>query len=105
MNLTNYEKETIITFNEAEKTAGVYTHNAALLRKLAELAEERPEECRLEKLSRWNEGKVQAADYIIPKAWVKIRPSRILSEEERARLAESAARMNAARDKNAQNGV
>ena len=29
--LTRYERETIINFNEAEATAGVYTHNVAYL--------------------------------------------------------------------------
>ena len=28
--LSNYEKETIINFNEGEDTASVYTHNQAL---------------------------------------------------------------------------
>ena len=79
MELTNYERETIINFNEAEATAVVYTHNKALLRKLEQLAKERPDECRLEKLSRWHEGKAQAADYIVPKSWIKIKPPRIAS--------------------------
>lgn len=76
---TNYERETIINFNEAEDTASVYTHNKALRRKLEQLAQERPEECRLFKVSRGD----QAVEYYIPKAWIKIRPTRQLSEEER----------------------
>ena len=28
MNMARYEQETIINFNEEEKTAGIYTHNA-----------------------------------------------------------------------------
>ncbi len=78
--LTNYERETIISYNEAEKTANVYTHNKSLRRKLEKLAAERPEECWLEKVSRFGE----AVDYTVPKAWVKITPTRILSEEQRA---------------------
>ena len=31
MKLTNVEKETVINFNEAERTASVYTHNEALI--------------------------------------------------------------------------
>ena len=27
MNMARYEQETIISFNEEEKTAGIYTHN------------------------------------------------------------------------------
>ena len=43
-NLTNYERETVILFNEAEGTAIVNTANSALSRRLAELAESRPGE-------------------------------------------------------------
>ena len=39
MNMARYEQETIINFNEEEKTAGIYTHNKALRQKLAALAE------------------------------------------------------------------
>ena len=35
MNMARYEQETIINFNEEEKTAGIYTHNKALRQKLA----------------------------------------------------------------------
>lgn len=84
--LSRYEQETIINFNEAEATAGLYTHNRTLIRKLEQLAQERPGECRLERVSR--EG--DAVDYIIPKARVKIRPTIQLSEEERARRREHA---------------
>ena len=34
MNLTKYEQETIINYNNEEKTASVYTHDKALIRKL-----------------------------------------------------------------------
>ena len=86
MRLSRYEQETIITFNEEEKTAGVYTHNKALIRKLEHLAHDRPDECCLEKVS--HDG--QAVDYIIPKSWVKITPTRILSEEQHTAMAERA---------------
>lgn len=83
MKLSRYEQETIITYNEEEKTAGVYTHNKALLRRLDKLSQERPDECRLEKL------RPDAADYIIPKAWVRVRPPRQMSEEQKTRLMEA----------------
>ena len=83
--LTNYERETIISYNEAEKTANIHTHNKTLRRKLEQLAAERPEECRLKKVSRFYE----AVDYTVPKAWVKITPTRILSEEQRTAKAET----------------
>ena len=34
MNMARYEQETIISFNEEEKTAGIYTHNKVLRQKL-----------------------------------------------------------------------
>lgn len=64
MQLTRYEMETIINFNEEEKTAGVYTHNKATRRKLDELSRERPEDCRRDTANQ------HAASYTIPKSWV-----------------------------------
>ena len=46
MKLTNIEKETVINFNEAERTASVYTHNEALKRQLLELCRTHPEQVR-----------------------------------------------------------
>ena len=91
MKLSRYEQETVITYNEEEKTAGVYTHNKALLRRLDKLAQERPDECRLEKAR--PDGR--SADYIIPKAWVRIRPPRRMSPEQKARCAERLANARA----------
>lgn len=90
--LTKHEQETIINFNEAEATASVYTYNQALQRKLKRLARERPQECVLD----------EARDYsgalvcTIPKRWVRITPTRILSEAqktvlEKARMAANSA--------------
>ena len=42
MTLTKVEQETIVLFNEAEATASVYTHNAALQRILLELCQSHP---------------------------------------------------------------
>lgn len=78
MNMARYEQETIISFNEEEKTAGIYTHNKMLRQKLAALARDRPEDCRLVKASH---------DYTIPKSWIKIVPPRIASEAQKAALA------------------
>lgn len=86
--LSNYERETIINYNEGEDTASVYTHNKALRRKLERLAQERPDDCRLFKVSHGD----QAVEYYIPKSWVKITPTRILSEEQKAARAAIARR-------------
>lgn len=90
--LSNYERETIINFNEAEATASVYTHNRALIRKLETLAQERPEDCHLEKTS--HDG--QAVDYTIPKSWVRINPPRNaapLTEEQKQQRREQLAKL------------
>ena len=88
MNLSLYEQETIINYNEAEKTAEIYTHNKALRRKLERLAQERPEDCRLEKGS--HDG--QAVDYTIPKAWISVKPPRVASEAQKAASRAAAAK-------------
>jgi len=43
MKLTLVEQETILLFNEREKTASFYTHNEKLKRQLTELAEQYPQ--------------------------------------------------------------
>lgn len=83
---TNYERETIINFNEAEDTASVFTCNKALQHRLEQLAQERPEECRLTDTHPIR----GAVEYCIPKAWVKINPTRILSEDEKERRSAAA---------------
>lgn len=55
MKQSRLEKETIITFNEQEKTAVIYTHNAALCRKLDKLADERPQEAKRHNMPRAQE--------------------------------------------------
>ena len=92
MKLTRAEQETIISYNEEEQTASVYTYNAALRRKLDCLAQERPEECRLERSA--HDG--QAVEYIVPKRWIKVNPPRRVSFTEEQRRA-SAERLAAAR--------
>lgn len=86
MRLSRYEQETIINFNEEEKTASIYTHNKALRHKLEKLAQERPEDCKLTG-SFFEE---QAVEYTVPKKWVRINPGMNLTEEQRAALSERA---------------
>ena len=68
MKLSRYEQETILNFNDKEKTASVYTHNRALQRGLQKLVEERPEECKLDGVCR--DG--QAVSFPVPKRWIKV---------------------------------
>jgi hypothetical protein len=65
VNLSSYEKETIILYNQEEKTANVYTHDPKLIAKLRRLAHKYPEqifEARKEPRG--------AADYTVPKSCV-----------------------------------
>ena len=82
MNMARYEQETIINFNEEEKNAGIYTHNKMLRQKLAALARDRPEDCRLVKASRSG----RAVDYTITTSWIKIVQPRIASEAKKEAL-------------------
>ena len=90
----SYEQETIISFNEEEKTAGIYTHNKVLRQKLAALARDRPEDCRLVKASRSG----RAVDYTIPKSWIKIVPNRVLSDAEKMQRRNAIKKANFALD-------
>ena len=88
MNMTRYEMETIINYNQAEKTASIYTCDRSLMRKLDKLCSE-SEEITVEKEDEFSK------TYILPKKWVKVRKTRQLSEEEREKLA---SRMRAIRE-------
>lgn len=79
--LTKFERETIIVYNEGDDRATVFTYNRALKNKLAKLAEENPD-C----VKDWESA--DAVDYIIPKSWVKITKPRVLSDEQKQAAAE-----------------
>ena len=82
-NLSNLEKETVILFNQADKTACITTYDSRLKRRLTALADSHPDECRKELESR--DG---SADYVFPKSWVRIQAPRIVAPEEAERLRE-----------------
>lgn len=63
MNIPGSERETVITYNEQEKAAVVYTCNPALKRKLDGLTIARPDECKL--LRRLPDG--IGVEYDVPK--------------------------------------
>lgn len=91
--MTREEQETIINFNEAEKTASVYTHNAALIRKLDRLCIERPNE-----VKRCDGGHDISPEYIVPKKYVKLNAPPLYTDEQRAKMAENAKRLHAAKE-------
>lgn len=90
--LTNVEKVTIICFNESEPQAEVHTYNRRMIRDLAKLTEDRPVDMKFV-----SENGNCGYTYAVPKKWVKIRASRILSEEARAAATEKLRRANAKR--------
>ena len=91
--LTNYEKETIINYNNEESTAQVFTYHRALQNKLNKLIGVNPDILVLRRGDEWTE-------YIVPKTWIKVSPPRQVNytDEQRAAMAE---RLAAARSKNA----
>lgn len=90
MNLTKYEQETIINYNNEEKTASIFTYDKSLIRKL----DKRLAEASDIKLIRRGE---YFAEYSLPKKWIKVSFPRQYSDEQRAEMAE---RMRAARTMN-----
>ena len=76
-----YEKETIVNYNQEEDTASCYTANPALMRRLDKLAEQDANISILKEGDDWKE-------YLFPKKWVKIRPPRSMSEEQRLAAAD-----------------
>lgn len=82
--MTKQELETIIRYDETPDAAVVYTCSRALMRRLEKIAHDRPDEC---KLIRKGTG-AECAEYTVPKKWISIRPTRIISDAERARLRE-----------------
>ena len=89
MHLTNFEKETIILFNEAEDTAEVETFNARLLGQLRKV--ENCEDVVCEKSEKGY------GVYVVPKTMIKIRAPKQLSEKEKERARNQAKEMTAKR--------
>ena len=86
--MTNYEKETIILFNEEEQTARIETFNGRLLRRLRKISESEGVSCEED------DGKYGV--YEIPKTMIKIHAPRVISvsEEQRQLAKEKMAAIN-----------
>lgn len=80
-----YEQETIISYNNEEKTATVYTCDKSLIRKLDEMARK---DSTIIETTRDEYSKT----YKLPKRYIKVKIPRQLSEEQRQKLAERAKR-------------
>ncbi len=87
-NLTNEERETIILFNEAEKTASISTFNSALIRKLKTICEARPDESS-------GKGPDQNGEYLftVPKKWIKVNAGPTYTDEQKTAYKEKATRL------------
>ena len=81
MNLTRYEQETIINFNEEERHASVYTHNKSLIKKLRLLSAQNPANVKMVRDADYR------AEYLIPKTWIRINAPRKMTDEQRAAAA------------------
>ena len=90
--LSNYERETIINYNNEESTAQVFTYHRALQNTLNKLIGVNPDISVLRSGDEWTE-------YIVPRTWIKISPPRQVNytDEQRAAMAE---RLAAARNNN-----
>lgn len=91
--LSNYERETIINYNQEGKTANVFTHHPALIRKLDKLCEDFPDNFKCD--SREDHFGVPCGDYSVPKQYVTIRAPRIMSDEQKAAIRERFAKASA----------
>lgn len=77
-----YEKETVINFNNAEQNASCYTLNTRKRQMLLNLAGEYPDDVKI--ISKRDD----MVEVTFPKKWVKIRPPRKLTEEQRVNAVE-----------------
>lgn len=90
-NLTSYEQETIINFNEEEKTASVYTYNKAIIKMLDKLCLAFPDMFKLTKIETY--GKHISKSYVIPKKYVKIKKPKLLSDAQKILAMDKAKKM------------
>ena len=81
MRLSNVEKETIINYNQAERTANIYTHNPVLVAQLQELCRMYPDQVYQTASNAWG-----GLTFELPKKWLHVKPPRVLSPAQRAVL-------------------
>lgn len=81
--ITKYEQETIINYNQDELTANIYTCDKVLIRKLDKMIE-------VSKVIILKTQDEDSKTYICPKKWIKVRMPRVLSDEEREKMASRA---------------
>lgn len=89
MPLSMVERETIILFNEGEKTAEVFTNNDKLRKKLEQAASRHPEIYHLKSTDQYG-----GVTYIFPKKRLDIRFREPISEERHKRLSNHMKHLN-----------
>ena len=92
MSLTAYEAETIINFNEEEKTAHVYTHNKTLIKRLNKCCEKFPHLFQRESIE------LNAVNYTIPKRYISVREPKEYTPEQREQMKERGKRLQQAQE-------
>lgn len=85
MNLSRYEKETIILYNEGEQLATVDTCNPTLIKRMDKYCAQNHACTRIKKDE-------YGAKYTCPKGWVKVQMPRQLTDEQRQKLSSRAKR-------------
>lgn len=85
--LSAYEKETIINYNNSEKTASVYTCNESMKKQLRDILKNYPEDAKLKRKDKWS----MTVEF--PKNWIKIKPPRIFTKEEQKKMNKRMAEM------------
>jgi len=76
--LTNYERETIINYNQDEKKASIYTYDPKLVRQLDKLSKKFPDLFKLIKADDWG-----TRFYECPKKFINVRMPKILTEAQK----------------------
>lgn len=92
MRLSKYESETIISYNDEEKDATVYTCNKSLIRKIDTLCEKYPEVYQLIKKDKFSK------TYTLPKKLIGVKKIRILTPEQKEKQKHQGKRLAALRE-------
>jgi len=82
--LSNYERETTITYNDDSKDATLYTCNKAMMRKLDGMCEKYPDKCKMTRQDEYSK------TYVLPKKFIKINAPRFVSDEQREKMRQRA---------------
>jgi len=81
-NLTKYEMETIINYNEEESIASIYTCSKVLIKKLDTYCKKRPDVYKTVKVDS------PSKTYTVPKKYISVRLPKVLTEKQKEGLRE-----------------